>query len=166
MSVAEHDAKRGVADVARGGPWQGGVLASRTVTIGQTPDGRDATNELSYVILESTRGLKSSYPELAAQIHVNTPDRFLHAVADTNKDGKGSPKLINDEFLIPYFLSHGVPVREALDYAASGCCESRVPTVKPTEGQLGHQLRRRARNDLAERANQALGRSPVRSADR
>ena len=105
-----------------------GFSHHETVTIGgQTPDGRDATNELSYVILESTRGLKSSYPELAARIHVNTPDRFLHAVADTNKDGKGSPKLINDEFLIPFFLSHGVPVREALDYAASGCCESRLP---------------------------------------
>jgi pyruvate formate-lyase/glycerol dehydratase family glycyl radical enzyme len=105
-----------------------GFSHHETVTIGgQTPDGHDATNALSYLILESTRPLKSSYPELAARIHANTPDRFLHAIADTNKDGKGSPKLVNDEFLIPFFLSHGVPIRAALDYATSGCTESRLP---------------------------------------
>ncbi|HYB37133.1 MAG TPA: pyruvate formate lyase family protein [Mycobacterium sp.] len=105
-----------------------GFSHHETVTIGgQTPDGHDATNELSYLILESTRPLKSSYPELAARIHANTPDWFLHAVADANKDGKGSPKLINDEFLVPFFLSHGVRVGEALDYATSGCTESRLP---------------------------------------
>lgn len=105
-----------------------GFSHHETVTIGgQTADGHDATNELSYLILESTRPLRCSYPELAARIHANTPDKFLHAVADVNKDGKGSPKLINDEFQIPFFLSHGVEKREALDYAVSGCTESRLP---------------------------------------
>lgn len=105
-----------------------GFSHHETVTIGgQTSDGQDATNELSYIILESTRPLKSSYPELAARIHGNTPDRFLHAVAEANKDGKGSPKLINDEFIIPFFLSRGIEMREALDYSVSGCTESRLP---------------------------------------
>lgn len=105
-----------------------GFSHHETVTIGgQTADGLDATNELSYIVLESTRPLKCSYPELAARIHANTPDKFLHAVADAIKDGKGSPKLLNDEFQISFFLSHGIEMREALDYAASGCTESRLP---------------------------------------
>ena len=94
---------------------------------GQTADGFDATNELSYVLLESTRPLESSYPELGVRIHANTPDKFLHAVAETIKDGKGSPKLINDEFEVPWFMSNGIEKREALDYAMSGCSESRLP---------------------------------------
>ena len=73
------------------------------------------------------RPLKTSYPELGARIHANTPDKFLHALVDAIKDGKGSPKLVNDEFLIPWFLSNGIPMREALDYAISGCTESRLP---------------------------------------
>lgn len=105
-----------------------GFSHHETVTIGgQTSEGSDATNELSYVLLESTRPLRTSYPELAARIHANTPEKFLHAVVDTIKDGKGSPKLINDEFQIPFFLSHGISMNEALDYAASGCTESRLP---------------------------------------
>lgn len=105
-----------------------GFSHHETVTIGgQTPDGFDATNELSYVILESTRPLRSSYPELGVRVHANTPDKFLHAVAETIKDGKGSPKLINDEFMVPWYMSNGIVKREALDYAMSGCSESRLP---------------------------------------
>ncbi|GAA3907968.1 glycyl radical protein [Sphingomonas limnosediminicola] len=105
-----------------------GFSHHETVTIGgQTPDGFDATNELSYVLLESTRPLPISYPELGVRIHAGTPERFLHAVAETIKDGKGSPKLINDEFEVPWFMSNGIEKREALDYAMSGCSESRLP---------------------------------------
>jgi formate C-acetyltransferase len=105
-----------------------GFSHHETVTIGgQTPDGFDATNELSYVLLESTRPLPMSYPELGVRIHANTPDRFLHAVAEVIKDGKGSPKLINDEFMVPWFMGNGVVMKEALDYAMSGCSESRLP---------------------------------------
>lgn len=105
-----------------------GFSHHETVTIGgQTSDGHDATNELSYVLLESTRPLPTSYPELGVRIHANTPDKFLHAVAETIKDGKGSPKLINDEFIVPWYLSNGIEKWEALDYAMSGCSESRLP---------------------------------------
>jgi len=97
------------------------------ITIGgQTPDGRDATNELTYVMLDSARPLQSSYPELAARIHANTPERFLHAVAEAIKDGKGTPKVLNDEQIVPFYLANGATVEEALDYAGSGCIESRL----------------------------------------
>ena len=108
-----------------------GFSHHETVTIGgQTREGEDASNELSYVLLESTRGLRTSYPELAARIHANTPDRFLHAVAEANKDGKGSPKVINDEFVVPFYLAHGVGMADALDYTVSGCMESRLPNIE------------------------------------
>ena len=108
-----------------------GFSHHETVTIGgQTREGDDATNELSYVLLESTRALRTSYPELAARIHANTPERFLHAVAEANKDGKGSPKIVNDEYVVPFYLAHGVAVADALDYAVSGCIESRLPNIE------------------------------------
>ncbi|MBF7731177.1 glycyl radical protein [Pseudomonas sp. N040] len=108
-----------------------GFSHHETVTIGgQTREGEDATNELSYVLLESTRGLRTSYPELSARIHSNTPERFLHAVVEANKDGKGSPKIINDEYVVPFYLSHGVGMADALDYAVSGCMESRLPNIE------------------------------------
>ena len=123
------------------------------ITIGgQTPDGRDATNELTYVMLDSARPLQSSYPELAARIHANTPERFLHAVAEAIKDGKGTPKVLNDEQIVPFYLANGATVDEALDYAGSGCIESRlVNRETQVTGNSLHQLRRGRRDDAARR---------------
>jgi pyruvate formate-lyase/glycerol dehydratase family glycyl radical enzyme len=94
---------------------------------GQTSDGRDATNELSYLILESTRALQITVPEPCIRIHANTPDHFLHYVAEVIKDGKGFPKLCNDEMVIPFYLANGATLKEALDWHISGCCENRLP---------------------------------------
>ena len=93
---------------------------------GQTPDGLDATNDLTYVILESTRALQITCPEPCVRIHANTPDRLLHYVAEIIKDGKGFPKLLNDEMVIPFYLANGATRKEALDWNISGCCENRL----------------------------------------
>ena len=94
---------------------------------GQTTDGCDATNPLSYLILESTRALPITCPEPCVRIHSGTPDRFLHLVAEVIKDGKGFPKLLNDEMVIPFYLANGATMKEALDWCISGCCENRLP---------------------------------------
>ena len=94
---------------------------------GQTPDGRDATNELTYLILESTRALQIPVPEPCIRVHANTPDRLLHFVSEVIKDGKGFPKLLNDEMVIPFYLANGASMKEALDWHVSGCCENRLP---------------------------------------
>lgn len=98
------------------------------VTIGgQTPEGEDATNDLSYLFLQSKREFPLNYPDLAARIHSRTPKRFLHEIALTIKDGSGFPKLINDEEIVPLYAIKGAPMHEALDYAVSGCTEARMP---------------------------------------
>lgn len=93
---------------------------------GVTPDGLDATNELSYVILESVRPLQLVSPDVCVRIHSNTPEKFLHAVVDAIKDGKGYPKLLNDEMVIPFYLANGASRKEANDWNISGCCENRL----------------------------------------
>lgn len=94
---------------------------------GQTSEGGDATNELSHLILESMRPLQLTSPDLCVRIHAGTPDAFLHHVVDCIKDGKGYPKLLNDETVIPFYLSNGATMKEALDWCISGCCENRLP---------------------------------------
>lgn len=98
------------------------------VTVGgKTPDGQDATNELSYLILRSKREVPLNYPDLAARVHAMSPERFLMEVAETIKEGSGFPKIFNDEEIIPLYLEKGVPIPVANDWAASGCTEVRLP---------------------------------------
>lgn len=98
------------------------------VTIGgKTPEGEDATNELTYLILQSKRAVPLNYPDLAARIHSRSPERYLMEVAETIKEGSGFPKIFNDEEIIPLYLQKGVPQSVVNDYAASGCSEVRLP---------------------------------------
>lgn len=94
---------------------------------GLTAEGKDATNELSYLILESMRGLQLTSPDPCVRIHANTPDAFLHHVVECIKDGKGYPKLLNDEMVIPFYLANGATLQEAFNWHISGCCENRIP---------------------------------------
>ncbi len=95
-----------------GGAFNEGYAHWEAVTVGgQTPDGRDATNELTYLILQSKREFPLHYPDLAARLHARAPERYLHEVAETIKEGSGFPKLINDEEIIPLHLAKGASLR-------------------------------------------------------
>jgi len=97
------------------------------VTIGgQSRDGKDATNELSYLMLQSKKDFPLNYPDLAARIHSQTPDSFLFAVAETIKEGTGFPKLFFDEEIISLLVSKGGELEEANDYCICGCTEAKM----------------------------------------
>ena len=111
-----------------GGAFNEGYAHWEAVTVGgQTPEGLDATNDLTYLILKSKRDFPLNYPDLAARVHTGSPRRYLYEVALTVKDGSGFPKIINDEEVIPLLLSKGADFEEAYDYAVSGCAECRMP---------------------------------------
>ncbi|TYT73294.1 (2S)-3-sulfopropanediol dehydratase [Desulfobotulus mexicanus] len=111
-----------------GGAFNEGYAHWEAVTVGgQTPEGYDATNELTHLILKSKREFPLHYPDLAARIHSRSPESYLWDVAETIKDGSGFPKIINDEEIVPLYVSKGASFEEALDYAVSGCTEARMP---------------------------------------
>ncbi|NQU63045.1 MAG: glycyl radical protein [SAR324 cluster bacterium] len=110
-----------------GAVYTEGYAHWESVTIGgKTKDGRDASNELSHIMLKSKREFPLNYPDFGARIHSQTPDKFLFDVCETIKDGSGTPKLMNDEEVIPYYLAMGATIEEANDYAVSGCAEARL----------------------------------------
>jgi len=113
-----------------GGAFNEGYAHWEAVTIGgQTPEGRDATNALTHLFLKSKREFPLHYPDLAARIHSRSPQAFLWDVAETIKEGSGFPKLINDEEVVPLYVSKGATFAEAYDYAVSGCAEARMPNL-------------------------------------
>ena len=97
------------------------------VTIGgQTADGYDATNELSYLLLDTVRNMQIAEPTLSARIHNRSPDKFLMKCGETIRShGGGLPALFNDEVVIPSQLANvpGVSKEDAYDYAVIGCSE-------------------------------------------
>ena len=105
-----------------------GYPTYQNVTIGgQTPDGQDATNELSYMVLETIRQTRLTQPNVSARFHTGTSDRFLLECARTIRLGFGMPAMKNDEIIIPALLEKGVSAEDAYNYAIVGCVEAAVP---------------------------------------
>jgi formate C-acetyltransferase len=91
---------------------------------GQTRDGFDATNELSYMVLEAERNTRNPGPDIAVRIHRNTPDDFLREVCKTISIGTGKPKLFMDESWYQRGMAKGYPIEEIRDYQGAFCAES------------------------------------------
>ena len=105
-----------------------GYPTYQNVTIGgQTADGRDATNDLSMMVLETIRNVRLTQPNVSARVHNGTGDDFLLECAKTIKLGFGMPAMKNDEIIIPALLDKGVSPDDAWNYAVVGCIETAVP---------------------------------------
>lgn len=100
----------------------------QNVTIGgQTPDKKDATNELSYLILKSVAQTRLPQPNLTVRYHRNIPKAFLDEAVEVMKLGTGMPAFNSDEVIIPSFIEKGVKEEDAYNYSAIGCVETAVP---------------------------------------
>ncbi len=100
----------------------------QNVTIGgQTPDKKDAVNELSFLVLQSVAQTRLTQPNLTVRYHRNLNKRFYDECIEVMKLGFGMPALNNDEIIIPSFINWGVKEEDAYNYSAIGCVETAVP---------------------------------------
>ncbi len=97
-----------------------------TVIAGLKPDGSDATNELSYMLLDvqSQVGL---HRQLSVRYHSKLPRKFVRRVCDVLHEGLGVPQIFNDDVLIPALHDLGLPIEAARSYSIIGCIEMTVP---------------------------------------
>ncbi|GHV73220.1 formate C-acetyltransferase [Spirochaetia bacterium] len=93
---------------------------------GQTPDGRDAVNELTYLFLHAQEHVRFRQPNLSARLHKNSPQEYMRRAAEVISLGTGMPQLVNDESIIPAMLAAGYGNDDAINYAVIGCVELSV----------------------------------------
>jgi formate C-acetyltransferase len=114
-------------------PWShtrfsaGGPLYQNVTIGGQTTDGKDAVNELSYLILETVGKMKLTQPNLSVRYHRNIDNHFMMECIKVIEMGFGMPSFNNDEVVIEGLLKIGVQREDAYNYSAIGCIEIAVP---------------------------------------
>jgi formate C-acetyltransferase len=105
-----------------------GEAQFHNVTLGgQTADGRDATNELSYLFIEAAKRLRAPHPTLSMRMHAGTPDEFALKAVELCSTGVGYPAFFNDDSNIAFLLRLGAPLEEARGYAMGGCVVPQIP---------------------------------------
>lgn len=101
-----------------------GYTSGQLITLGgQTPDGKDATNAVTFMCLQCAGRLVLHDPPQAVRFHKGTPDELWEAAIQTTRICGGVPSMENDEVIIPALLDRGLSLESARNYAAIGCVE-------------------------------------------
>jgi formate C-acetyltransferase len=90
---------------------------------GQKREGGDATNDLTYLIMDVVRKLGVYQPSLACRIHNQSPHKYLHKIVEVVKAGLGFPACHFDDAHIKMMLRKGYDFEDARDYCLMGCVE-------------------------------------------
>jgi pyruvate formate-lyase/glycerol dehydratase family glycyl radical enzyme len=104
-----------------------GYIPFQNINVGgRTADGRDATNELSYMMVQASMDTRLHQPSLSAFIHDDTPDDFLIHICKLIRLGTGFPALHSESATIEMMRRKGIPPEEEMEYCMVGCVEPNI----------------------------------------
>lgn len=104
-----------------------GYTSGQLMTLGGVDrDGNDATNAVTYMMLQASGRLVLHDPPQALRIHENTPDELWEAAIETTKRCGGVPTFESDKVIIEAIMKRGVPIEDARNYCLNGCVEPSV----------------------------------------
>lgn len=112
--------------------FAGYAVFQNLIVGGQTEDGLDATNDVSYMCMEAVAHVQLPAPSFSIRVHQNTPDEFLYRACEVTRLGLGVPAMYNDEVIVPALCNRGVSLADARSYCIIGCVEPQCP--HKTEG--------------------------------
>lgn len=103
--------------------FAGYSLFQNLIAGGQTSEGLDATNDLSFMSITATEHVFLPQPSFSVRIWNGTPHEFMIRAAELTRTGIGFPAYYNDEVIIPALISRGLTPEDARDYNIIGCVE-------------------------------------------
>jgi formate C-acetyltransferase len=98
-------------------------IACGGLTQDGAPEGRDASNELSYLFLKAQADIGLPQPNLSARLSGKSAEEFIRECSRVIGLGSGMPQIFNDESIIPALEAKGISHDDAMDYAIVGCVE-------------------------------------------
>ena len=104
----------------------------QTLCIGGVDQGdRDSSNELSYLVLDAVKSVRTVQPDIALLCHPReTPYNLKLKAAELVALGLGMPKFINTETVKTQLMEAGYPAEEARIGWIRGCTEHHGPCGK------------------------------------
>jgi len=91
---------------------------------GVKPDGSDAVNEVTYLIMDVVEEMRLLQPSASVQLSKKNPDRFIKRAAKIIRTGYGQPSIFNTDVIIQEMIRHGKSIEDARAGGTSGCVET------------------------------------------
>lgn len=104
---------------------------------GVKADGSDATNELSYLLLEAAQDTHLPHHTVTVRVHKNTPMKLMVKALECVRSGIGMPAFVGDESYINFFAGQNpanrLTIEEARDWCCTGCVDGNVQALTRTQ---------------------------------
>ncbi|MEW6106918.1 MAG: pyruvate formate lyase family protein, partial [Bacillota bacterium] len=100
---------------------QGTNMVNAYTIAGQLPNGEDACNELTEVILDATKSIRVNQPSLAFRYHSKVSESAVLKALEVIQTGMGIPSFKNDDVAITSLMDMGYTLEEARNWALIGC---------------------------------------------
>lgn len=91
---------------------------------GLKPDGTDAVNEMSYILLDVIEEMRLLQPSSMVQLSKLNPDSFIDRAVKITETGFGQPSIFNTDAIVKELTAQGKSLEDARNGGASGCVES------------------------------------------
>ena len=91
---------------------------------GVKPDGSDAVNEMSFILLDVIEEMRLLQPSSMVQLSKKNPDNFIDRAIKIVKTGFGQPSIFNTDAIIQELVRQGKDIVDARNGGASGCVEA------------------------------------------
>lgn len=114
--------------------WQNIIIG------GQTPDGKDATNETSFLCLKANAGVQTSQPTMSVRYFKGLNEDLIQEGLKMIQAGMATPAFFNDELVVPMVMEKtGCSIEEARNWGIHGCVQPGVAGCsdgRPTVGYV------------------------------
>ena len=90
---------------------------------GYTEDGKDASNELTSIVLDATDDLRVNHPAIAFRTNEYTPDHLWRKASEMIQAGVSQPAFFADDVAVKAVIDKGGTLEQARNWAIIGCVE-------------------------------------------
>jgi len=111
-----------------GGHGSGGAQYYQNVILaGVDAAGQDATNEVTYLVLDIVEELHIGDFPIAVRVGARTPDGLLRRIAEVQRRGGGIVAIYNEDLILRALQRFGYPLEVARTFTNDGCWEILIP---------------------------------------
>ena len=93
---------------------------------GQTSDGLDASNPLTYQCIQASINTRLHQPSITVRLNKHTPTELYRKACELSRMGTGHPSFFNDEVVVPALVNNGISIEDARNYSSVGCVGAQV----------------------------------------
>lgn len=105
-----------------------GMAKWHNATIGGVkPDGSDASNKMTALILDAAMACPLPHHTITLRIADSTPESVIIKGLKAVQQGLSMPAFVSDQSYINFFTRRGAALEDARDYVMTGCLDGNIP---------------------------------------